>query len=80
MMNNELRYEAVNKCETLEELALVIKSFSDEFGMIQGRSRQFDALRMSQHCKQFNYYNVNTLTRQWGIRQQALYILYNIIE
>ena len=68
------KYEAVNKCESLEELANVIISFADITGEIQGRKRKFDAEKMAQACRVYPDYGYNTLTREFGIRQQAMYI------
>lgn len=70
------KWQAVNACETLEDLAKVIESFSDENGDIQGRNKKFSANKMALCCK--NYFDIpkNTLTREFGIRQQAIYILY----
>lgn len=72
------KYEAVNACETPEQLAKVVLSFATPEGVIKGRSRMFDAQRMSD-----NVYTViegnqlpNALTREFGIRQQALYLMW----
>lgn len=70
------KFQAVNACETPEQLAKVVLSFATPEGLIKGRSRMFDAQRMAD-----NVHNVimaivppNTLTREFGIRQQALYL------
>jgi hypothetical protein len=76
MMHIIDRYEAVNKCETLEELAQVIESFADEHGEIQGRSRSFTASKMATICRNYSPIVHNGLTRELGVRQQALYILF----
>lgn len=77
------RYNAVNKCETLDELSKVILSFADPTGQIQGRQETFDAAKMALACTKLGqvknkimwpHYS-RALTRNWGIRQQALYIL-----
>ena len=70
------KYEAVNKCETLEELAQVIESFADELGNIQGRAREFEARKMANNCRRYSLSIHNSLTREFGIRQQAMYILF----
>ena len=69
-------YELVNKCETLEELSKVILEIGGESGLIQGRTKVFDANKMAQACLNYNltYPMINTLTREFGIRQQAIYI------
>jgi hypothetical protein len=71
------KYQAVNKCESFEELARVIESFADEKGIIQGRTKKFDATKMAQHCRTFSMFQPNVLTREFGIRQQAMYISYH---
>ncbi len=75
-MKNELEiYKAVNKCETHEELALVIESLTDEHNMIQGRTRTLNGRLMAAACRGgLSRKNPQFLTREWGIRQQALYI------
>ncbi|MEN6292339.1 MAG: hypothetical protein ABFD07_10060 [Methanobacterium sp.] len=68
------KFQAVNKCESYDELAKVIESFADEHGQIEGRRDSFSAKRMAEACRNFNSVRANKLTREWGIRQQALYI------
>ena len=75
-MNREEKYDAVNKCETLDELADLILEFSDANGYIHGRVRPFLAQPMSEACRQFKHFSPNRLTREFGIRQQAMYISY----
>lgn len=74
-MNDLQKFQAVNKTETLEELALLIESFADEKGMIPGRERMFDAKKMAHYCRYYCIGIYNTLTREYGIRQQAMYLL-----
>jgi len=69
-------YDRVNQCETLEELSQVILELADENGEIRGRERSFDAAKMAERCLNFRNYIPNVLTRQFGIRQQAMYIIY----
>lgn len=76
-MNDLIRYNAVNQTESLKELANVIRSFADEDGMIQGRKRKFNAERMAAICEgavdvHIDEFKFNLLTRNWGIRQQAM--------
>ena len=68
----------VNSCETAEELSEVILSLADEDGAIQGRDRKFPADRMAEAVSEVVKGNLmpNVLTREYGIRQQALYIRY----
>lgn len=75
------KYELVNKCETDKELSEAIMMLSDpEIKLIQGRNSAFDAVSMAENCYCVinKNMNPNTLTRQYGIRQQALYIRYYI--
>ena len=68
------KFEQVNKCETFEELAEVILSFGDT---IQGRNKVFFTKHMASMCRMFDTLPTpNYLTREFGIRQQALYIQY----
>ena len=70
------RFKAVNKTRSLEELAQVIESFADNDGMIQGLTKEFDANNMANLCRSLNIHlSFNTLTRNWGIRQQALMLM-----
>lgn len=74
------KYQAVNACKKIEELTAVIRSFADDKGIIQGRSRIFDADKMARLSEA--WYNgcsiltPNVATRQYGIRQQLLYLKY----
>ena len=69
------KYEAVNKCETLEELAECILSFANK-GLIKGRTKIFNAGMMAAACRQYDLTFHSTLTREFGIRQQAMMILF----
>lgn len=73
-MTREQKYDAVNQCETFEELANVILSFAESDGMIQGRAKRFNAKMMAEMCLMFDTMPPNRLTREFGIRQQAMYI------
>ncbi len=70
------KYEAVNKCETFEDFEKVLKSFADEEGRIQGRTRTFDIYTMLAGARY--YYESdgipNAVTREYGLRQQLMYI------
>ena len=78
-MNREEKYDAVAECETLEELSKVILSLADTDGMIQGKTRKFNAKKMAHACMAIGIITPNALTRAFGIRQQALYILNNTV-
>ena len=79
MMSSLDAYEAVNKCETYEELAKAIRDIGED-GIIKGRNRPFNSEKMAKACESFgNYMEIgvpNVLTREFGIRQQAMYIYY----
>ena len=73
------KYEMVNKCETQQELLDAIVALGDENGEIQGRSRKFSVEKMVKQTKQYfeDQHNIpNVLTREFGLRQQAMYIKY----
>lgn len=70
------KWQAVNRSQNQEELAKLIIEFADERGMIQGRERKFDAFEMAAGLRMFmeGMAYANVLTREYGIRQQALYL------
>jgi hypothetical protein len=70
------KYELVNQCETPLQLEDAIAKFADSEGMIQGRQRKFDAGKMIIGLQFFmdNEVPANVLTREYGIRQQAIYL------
>lgn len=70
------KYQKVNACETREELAQVIESFADENGFIQGREKKFNAGVMASICRRYTLAEHNMLTREFGIRQQAMCIIF----
>lgn len=72
------KYEKVNACESVKDLEQVILDFADENGMIQGRTRMFEAASMSRMVAPVVSKQAmpNYLTREFGIRQQALYLAY----
>jgi hypothetical protein len=75
------KYEMVNACETAEDLANAIKQIANpETGLIQGRNREFDSTRMAGYVSLVIHEGApaNLLTREFGIRQQALYLKYGI--
>lgn len=69
------KYEKVNKSSSLKELANVIRSFANE-GTIQGRTRDFDSEQMASRCENYDLAKHNNLTREFGIRQQAMMLLF----
>lgn len=72
------KYQAVNQCETAEELGNVISKLADSEGKIQGRVEKFDSITMliglEMYMEDRMYPNI--LTREYGIRQQAMYLKY----
>ena len=73
------KFQLVNSCETSQELAdAIIKMADPETGEIKGRTRSFDAKRMSNNVFGVinGHYEFNVLTREWGIRQQAMYLIH----
>ena len=70
------KWQAVNQCETQAQLADLITKFTDKDGMIQGRERKFDASEMIIGLSFFMQDEApsNVLTREFGIRQQAIYL------
>lgn len=72
------KFQAVNKCETIKELEALIMNFADEDGFIRGRTRFFNASQMASYVDKIvnDNYPPNLLTREFGIRQQALYLRY----
>lgn len=72
------KWQLVNSCETGEALAEVIRRFANEAGRIQGRVRDFSAEDMANSVDMVLSLNCppNVLTREYGIRQQCLYLLH----
>lgn len=75
-MSDLEKYQKVNKCNSLNELANVIESIADIDGYIKGRRNNFNAKVMADICRRYTTCEHNMLTREYGIRQQALYILF----
>lgn len=70
------KWERVNQCETVKELEVCILDFADVNGMIQGRTRPFDAESMVRGLRLYmkDASAPNVITREFGLRQQAMYI------
>ncbi len=70
------KWQAVNECETTMRLGNLILLFADQDGMIQGREKKFDAEKMAMNLNHYmsNEAPSNVLTREYGIRQQAIYL------
>ena len=70
------KWQEVNQCTNGKALHDLIIQFADEDGMIQGREREFSATQMAHHLHDVlqNDYPSNLLTREFGIRQQAIYL------
>tara|TARA_R110000823_G_scaffold27311_2_gene79561 strand:+ start:56 stop:367 length:312 start_codon:yes stop_codon:yes gene_type:complete len=69
-------WQLVNQAETRQTLAFIINKLADPEGMIQGRSKKFDASKMIIGLNRFmeDTMPANVLTREFGIRQQAIYL------
>lgn len=72
------KFQQVNRCEDVEELKLVLLSFADKEGKIQGRKRKFKAKSMVESLELYMKGTLppNFITREFGLRQQAMYIKY----
>lgn len=70
------KYNKVNQTESLQELAEVIRGFAPN-GNIQGRARKFSSELMAIACENYSLFYHNTLTREFGIRQQAIMLLHH---
>lgn len=74
------KYELINKCNTVKELQEAIKQL-DEGGFIRGRTNYFST---TQQIEDVEYVigggDPTMLTRNYGIRQQALCIKYYHIK
>ena len=75
-------YELVGLSETKEQLKTTIIRCFGEDGKIQGRMKTWDVSRMLYMIEMFydqasrGYYPNVRPTREYGIRQQLIYILY----
>jgi hypothetical protein len=69
-------WKAVNKCETPQQLKDQIMKMVDGEGMIQGRTRKFSAEEMAMGLDMYmkNEMPANVVTREYGLRQQAIYL------
>jgi hypothetical protein len=73
------KYDLVNQAETEKELADVILKLADpKTGKIKGRAKDHDAEKMVEKLSLFmqDLWEPNSMTREYGIRQQAMYIKY----
>ena len=72
------KYQRINNCESGTELSEAVLMLADDNGLVQGRDKQWDATRMSKRVLEVieGTADARTLTREYGIRQQALYIIY----
>ena len=69
-------YEAINKAETAEELKAAIIFAASGSEIIFGRTKTFKTQQQVDSVDGviFGTLTANNLTREFGIRQQALYI------
>ncbi len=73
------KFEEINRAETFAQLSQAILNIADRDGNIQGRNILFSAKELSQQCLELRddeHKNWNLLTREYGIRQQAIYLDY----
>jgi len=80
-MTNLEKFIAVNNCETIEELIRLIKLFANKDGEIKGRRKLFNAEKMAKYAKIYfddktGMCTPNIITREFGLRQQAMYLKY----
>lgn len=70
------KWQEVNQCESETELGYLMLKLADEDLKIQGRSKKFDVTEMIIGLEMFmkNQMHANILTREFGIRQQAIYL------
>jgi hypothetical protein len=76
-MTTSEKFELVHKCETAEDLHSAVLHCAEN-GIIQGRNRDFKASRMADNVFHAieGLIPFTKLTRNYGIRQQAIYIAY----
>ena len=76
-MTETEKYQLINQCETHSELREAILNIAEE-GMIKGKKRDFDAQKMADRLLQIMAKErpLNNLTRSYGIRQQAVYLMF----
>ena len=69
------KYQLINKCETVEQLAEAMQNIAED-GYIKGRIKSFKVDEMINGLKLFieDKAPQNVLTREYSIRQQAMYI------
>jgi len=70
------KYEIVNSAESLDQLSTAILFINDSNGDIRGRNRMFNGVKMAAMCYQVPKLPYSVLTRNYGIRQQAMYIVH----
>lgn len=78
-LTREQKYDLVNQAETVDQLISALYKISHN-GRIQGRVKEFDVARMAAGIRNFLTSDFpispNVATREFGIRQQMLYIKY----
>jgi hypothetical protein len=72
------KYQLINTTDSVKELQDVILKIADKGGKIEGRSKIWDAKQQSEDVEHVvrGSKPPNRLTRSYGIRQQAIYLLY----
>jgi hypothetical protein len=71
------KFQKINQCETAAELEMAILDISEN-GIIGGRRKEFEARKLSTYVQGVinGMLPVNCLTREFGIRQQAIYLMF----
>ena len=60
------KFQKVNQTKTLQELSAVVEDLDDE---------DFDNKEIANECKFLDMFNVFNLPREYGIRQQGIYLI-----
>lgn len=79
MENELLKIKNIQSSQNKEELIEAINNLSEDGIYLDGLNKKFLLSRTIMHLDNFlnnNNYPAETLTRNYGIRQQALYLKY----
>lgn len=73
-----LYYDEVNKSESAEDLKKAVEFIAGKKRKLKGRRRTYDSRVVQEYIDKVieGKEPPNTLTRKYGIRQQAMYIKY----
>lgn len=71
------KWNLINDSSSFDELAFSIRAIADENGVIAGKSSSFSAAQMITRLAMIKQdHPLTLLTRAYGIRRQAAYLLY----